>query len=117
VPTIADRGRIEQVIANLLDNAVKYTERGSVTVALGSQAGRAWCEVRDTGPGLTEEDRSRVFERFYRVDKVRSRDRGGTGLGLSIVKHIIALHDGEISVDSTLGVGSTFRFELPPRSD
>lgn len=117
VPAIADRGRIEQVIANLLDNAVKYTERGSVTVALGSHEGRAWCEVRDTGPGLSEEDRSRVFERFYRVDKARSRDRGGTGLGLSIVKHILALHDGEISVESTLGVGSTFRFELPPRSD
>jgi len=69
--------------------------------------------VRDTGPGIPSEDLPRIFERFYRVDKARSRELGGTGLGLSIVKHIANLHGGEVSVDSTLGHGSTFRFEIP----
>src|SRR5262249_38404867 len=117
VPIVADRGRVEQVLANLLDNAVKYTERGRVTVALGEGAGHVWCEVRDTGPGIAEEDRERIFERFYRVDKARSREKGGTGLGLSIVKHILALHDGEILLESTPGHGSVFRFELPHRHE
>jgi signal transduction histidine kinase len=74
-----------------------------------------WCEVRDTGPGVSDQDRERIFERFYRVDKARSREKGGTGLGLSIVKHILALHDGVISVRGNPGQGSTFRFELPRR--
>ena len=113
----ADRARIEQVIANLLDNAIKYTERGEVRVRLGGDAERAWCEVIDTGPGIPEEDQPRIFERFYRVDKARSRQEGGTGLGLSIVKHIVALHGGEVSVKSALGAGSTFRFEIPRRRD
>lgn len=109
----ADPARIEQVVANLLDNAIKYTERGVVTVALGSENGRVWCEVADTGPGVPREDLPRIFERFYRVDKARSREKGGTGLGLSIVKHIVALHGGDVAVDSRMGRGSTFRFELP----
>jgi two-component system phosphate regulon sensor histidine kinase PhoR len=112
---VADRGRVEQVLANLLDNALKYTERGSVTVAVGEGEGFAWCEVRDTGPGIAAPDRERIFERFYRVDKARSREKGGTGLGLAIVKHILALHDGVIDVQSSVGRGSTFRFELPRR--
>jgi len=109
----ADRARLEQVVANLLDNAVKYTERGGITVRAGEEGGRVWCEVEDTGPGVPPDDQSRVFERFYRVDKARSRDKGGTGLGLSIVKHILALHRGEVSLRSEPGAGSTFRFELP----
>ena len=109
----ADRARIAQVVANLLDNAIKYTERGGVTVRAGHVAARAWCEVEDSGPGIPEEDLPRVFERFYRVDKTRSREKGGTGLGLSIVKHVIALHGGEVSVRSEPGSGSTFRFEVP----
>jgi two-component system phosphate regulon sensor histidine kinase PhoR len=109
----ADRVRLGQVLANLLDNAVKYTERGSVRVALGVSNRRAWCEVRDTGPGIPVRDLPRVFERFYRVDKARSREKGGTGLGLSIVKHAIALHGGEVSVVSRVGEGTTFRFEVP----
>jgi len=113
VNVTADRVRIALVLANLLDNAVKYTERGSVRVALGQVDGRAWCEVRDTGPGIPPGDLPRVFERFYRVDKTRSREKGGTGLGLSIVKHAIALHGGEVSVTSRVGEGTTFRFELP----
>ena len=109
----ADRVRIEQVIANLLDNALKYTERGSVTVAVGQSDGAAWCEVRDTGPGISAADLARIFERFYRVDRARSREKGGTGLGLSIVKHIVALHGGEVGVESVPGAGSVFRFEIP----
>lgn len=111
----ADRARLSQVLANLLDNAVKYTERGGVTVAAGQEGGRAWCEVRDTGPGIPADDQPRVFERFYRVDKARSREQGGTGLGLSIVKHILALHGGEVSLRSTPGEGSVFRLDLPLR--
>ena len=113
VPVTADLARIEQVVANLLDNALKYTERGGVTVTLGADEAHAWCEVADTGAGIPPEDLSRVFERFYRVDKARAREKGGTGLGLSIVKHILALHEGNVSVRSVVGGGSTFRFELP----
>jgi two-component system phosphate regulon sensor histidine kinase PhoR len=111
----ADRARLEQVLANLLDNAVKYTERGGVSVRLGGDATHAWCEVEDTGPGIPDEDQPRIFERFYRVDKARSREQGGTGLGLSIVKHVVGLHGGEVSVSSTPGQGSIFRFEIPRR--
>lgn len=114
-PITADRARIEQVVANLVDNAIKYTERGGIRVTLGADEAGAWCEVRDTGAGIPPEDLPRIFERFYRVDKARSRAQGGTGLGLSIVKHIVALHDGEVSVSSTVGEGSAFRFTVPPR--
>ncbi len=113
VPVEADRPRMEQVVANLLDNAIKYTEQGGVRVRLGTDAGRAWCEVEDTGPGVPEEDRPRVFERFYRVDKARSRAKGGTGLGLSIVRNIILLHGGEVSLRPAPLQGSIFRFEIP----
>jgi len=113
VPVVADRVRLAQALANLVDNALKYTERGRVTVAVGARDGRAWCEVRDTGPGIPPADLPRVFERFYRVDKARSRAKGGTGLGLAIVKHAVALHDGVVTVESRLGEGSTFRFEFP----
>ncbi len=113
VPVSVDRVRLSQVLANLVDNAIKYTERGRVSVTLGLREGRAWCEVRDTGAGIPADDLPRIFERFYRVDKARSREKGGTGLGLSIVKHAIALHDGVVSVESHVGEGSTFRFEIP----
>jgi two-component system phosphate regulon sensor histidine kinase PhoR len=109
----ADRARIEQVVANLLDNALKYTERGGVTVTLDGDPSRVECTVRDTGSGIPAEDLDRIFERFYRVDKARSREKGGTGLGLSIVKHILALHEGQVAVESAPGRGSTFRFVIP----
>ncbi len=112
-PVQADRGRIGQVIANLLDNALKYTERGQVEVSLGGDDATVSCEVRDTGPGIPEEEQPRIFERFYRVDKARAREKGGTGLGLSIVKHILALHGGDISLRSRPGEGSSFRFSIP----
>ena len=112
-PVIADRLRVDQVIANLLDNALKYTEKGGIRVRVGHGGSVAWCEVSDTGPGIPPEDVSRVFERFYRVDKARSREKSGTGLGLSIVRHIVALHGGRVTVESEFGHGSTFRFEIP----
>jgi two-component system phosphate regulon sensor histidine kinase PhoR len=84
-----------------------------VTVAVGATGAHAWCRVRDTGPGIPDEDLPRVFERFYRVDKARSREKGGTGLGLSIVKHVVALHGGRVHVESQPGRGSTFGFEIP----
>jgi two-component system phosphate regulon sensor histidine kinase PhoR len=113
VTVSADKNLIRQVIDNLLDNALKYTTRGRVTVRWGREEGRAWCEVQDTGVGIADDDLPRIFERFYRVDKVRSRTLGGTGLGLSIVKHVITLHGGRVEVVSRLGGGSRFRFELP----
>jgi two-component system, OmpR family, phosphate regulon sensor histidine kinase PhoR len=109
----ADRFKLEQVFINLLDNAVKYTEHGQVEVTIVRTDATATIEVRDTGPGIAPEHLPRLFERFYVVDKGRSRQLGGTGLGLSIVKHIVLLHSGEISVESTPGVGTTFRVTLP----
>jgi len=113
VPIAGDPRRLAQAIGNLVDNAVKYTDAGSITVAVGGDSERAWCEVRDTGPGIPADDLPRVFERFYRVDKARSRERGGTGLGLSIVKHAIALHEGDVHIASRPGQGTTVRFEVP----
>ncbi|MFM8558066.1 MAG: ATP-binding protein [bacterium] len=118
VELVGDRVRLAQVIANLVENAIKYTERGRVEVSVGTDEGRVWLEVADTGPGIPDEDQPRVFERFYRVDKARSRAQGGTGLGLAIVKHAVALHGGTIALTSRVGQGSRFRVELPhePRS-
>ena len=113
VEVLADRSRLEQVFGNLLDNALKYTETGGVRIELGSEPRYVWAAVEDTGLGIPESEQSRIFERFYRVDKARSREMGGTGLGLSIVKHILARHHGEIAVESTPGRGSRFRFQLP----
>jgi len=113
VPIVADRARIEQAVSNLVDNAIKYTDRGHVAVRVGADPVRAWVEVEDSGTGIPAEDLERVFERFYRVDKARSRERGGTGLGLAIVRHVAELHGGRASVTSVVGGGSTFRLELP----
>jgi two-component system phosphate regulon sensor histidine kinase PhoR len=110
-----DANRIDQVLANLVDNAIKYGRaEGHVTVG-GKKLddGKLEMFVRDDGPGIPAESLDRVFERFYRVDKARSRDQGGTGLGLSIVKHIVQAHGGEVWVKSELGKGATFFFTLP----
>lgn len=109
----ADRFKLEQVFINLLDNAVKYTDKGEVELSLGRDNDKAVIKIRDTGPGIAPEHLPRLFERFYVVDKSRSRQLGGTGLGLSIVKHIVLLHSGDISVESTPGVGTTVRITLP----
>jgi two-component system phosphate regulon sensor histidine kinase PhoR len=111
----ADRGRLRQVFSNLIDNAIKYGSAGGhVIVSAAPTAGdRIEVAVRDDGPGLPPEALSRVFERFYRVDKARSREQGGTGLGLAIVKHVVQAHGGEVRVESTLGLGAAFFFTLP----
>ncbi|MGH0035137.1 MAG: ATP-binding protein [Myxococcota bacterium] len=113
-PAWADRQAVEQVVGNLLENAVKYTDRGGhILLAVGAEEGRLRVRVKDDGIGIPEADRSRIFERFYRVDKARSRALGGTGLGLSIVKHLVQAMGGEITVESEVDEGSTFQFFLP----
>lgn len=109
----ADPYQMERLLVNLVDNAVKYTERGRVVIRLRRAAGRAVLEVSDTGPGIPEEHLPHIFERFYVVDKSRSRKSGGTGLGLSIVKHIALAHRGSVDVTSRPGEGTTFRVALP----
>ncbi len=109
----ADSFKLEQAIINLIDNAIKYTERGTVTLSLKNRNGHIVIDVRDTGIGIPEEHLSRIFERFYVVDKSRSKRLGGTGLGLSIVKHIVLLHNGTIDVHSTPSQGTTFSICLP----
>jgi signal transduction histidine kinase len=110
----ADEELIKRMILNLLDNAVKYTpEGGEISLALEKHNGSAEIVVRDTGIGLSEMDQQRVFDRFYRVDKARSRALGGAGLGLSIVRTIVEAHGGEITIDSTPRHGSTFTVSLP----
>lgn len=111
----ADGFRLEQMLVNLVDNAVKYTEKGRVELTVTRGEGSVVIEVSDTGIGIPGEDQERVFERFYVVDKSRSRTLGGTGLGLSIVKHIVSLHGGRIQLRSTPGAGSTFTVILPVR--
>ncbi len=109
-----DREAIQQMISNLVDNAIKYTpEGGDIIVRARRRNGRAVLEVRDSGMGIEPREQERIFERFYRVDKTRSRRLGGTGLGLSIVKHICLSLDGNVSVESVPGKGSTFRVLLP----
>ncbi|MDX1563886.1 MAG: ATP-binding protein [Phycisphaeraceae bacterium] len=105
---------LEQALVNLLDNAVKYSpSQATVFLKAHIDAGHVVLSVRDEGPGIGPEHLNRIFERFYRTDKARSRELGGTGLGLSIVKHIALAHGGHVSVDSVPGHGSTFRIHLP----
>lgn len=112
---VADRDRLLQILLNLVDNAVKYTpEGGRVTVTAGREpGGLVEIRVADTGIGIPSTDLPRITERFYRVDKARSRELGGTGLGLAIVKHLVQTHGGELRIDSELGKGTTVRFTLP----
>src|SRR5205823_2022383 len=111
VHVLADRDAIHQVFANLLDNALKYaTGANKIEIGAMEKLGELEFYVRDFGPGIPSEHLPRLFERFYRVDKARSREAGGTGLGLAIVKHIILNHGGEAGVSSDLGHGSVFWF-------
>jgi len=114
VVALCEKNRIEQMIYNLIDNAIKYTQRGGHVRAELTRVGKnAVLRVMDTGIGISNEDITHIFDRFYRVDRARSRETGGTGLGLSIVKQIVLLHRGNISVTSEVGKGSTFTVELP----
>jgi len=111
---LVDRQRMEQVFLNLLDNAVKFTPSGGkISILAKWEKPYVRVEVKDTGVGIPAEHLSRVFERFYRVDRARSREAGGTGLGLAIVRQIVAAHQGKIEVESSPEVGSTFRIFLP----
>ena len=103
----ADRDLLKELIENLIQNAIQYNrENGTILVRTGQKHGRPFLSVQDSGIGIPKEDQERIFERFYRVDKSRSRETGGTGLGLAIVKHIAEIHEAKISVDSDLGKGT-----------
>lgn len=112
-PYFCNRNYLKEVILNLTDNALKYTVEGRVVLTVREEEENLMIRVSDTGVGISREHLPRLFERFYRVDKGRSRKQGGTGLGLSIVKHIVELYRGKISVESELGVGTTFTVRLP----
>ncbi len=114
IPIIkADPFKLEQMFINLIDNAIKYTEKGGISVYLKSNKEKVTIIVEDTGIGIPESHITRIFERFYVVDKSRSRRLGGTGLGLSIVKHIVLLHKGNLKLESTPGKGTKFIIDLP----
>ncbi|MFL6578212.1 MAG: sensor histidine kinase [Povalibacter sp.] len=116
VMVYADMRRLEQMLTNLIDNAIKFSREHS-TVSISHEPGtRDRILVQDNGDGIPAQHLERLFERFYRVDRARSRDMGGTGLGLAIVKHIALLHGGEVTVTSELGKGSTFTIHLPNKT-
>lgn len=111
---VADPVRLEQMLTNLIDNAIKFNRpAGNVTVSASESSDKTAITVSDTGEGIMPEHLTRVFERFYRVDRGRTREVGGTGLGLAIVKHLSRLHGGEVSVESVPGRGTAFTVELP----
>lgn len=112
VSLFGDKDKLKQVMINLIQNAIKYTEKGNVEILLEEESKSASIIVRDTGIGIPGKDLDRIFERFYRVDKARSRAVGGTGLGLAIAKHIIEAHNSQINVKSELNRGSEFSFKL-----
>jgi two-component system phosphate regulon sensor histidine kinase PhoR len=114
-PVLADRDRLSQILINVVDNAVKYTPSGGhVTVRANmGEDGHVAVAVADTGVGIPAADLPRITERFYRVDKARSRELGGTGLGLAIVKHLVIAHGGELHIDSRPGEGTTVALTLP----
>ena len=110
----AHPGLLRQAIYNLVDNAVKYGASGGViSLSINAEGASVCITVADQGPGIDERDRSRLFERFYRVDKARSRETGGTGLGLAIVKHIALAHGGSVRLEPESRKGAAFTFELP----
>ena len=112
---LVDNDRMRQVISNLLDNAIKYGRAGGRAAIEGRVLpnGRIEIMVVDDGPGIPKESQERIFERFYRVDKARSREQGGTGLGLAIVKHVVQAHGGDVRLESEPGTGAAFIVTLP----
>ena len=111
---MADKKRIRQVLINLIENAVKYGDKdeNKVLIRLFDMDEKFLVEIKDNGPGISKENLPRIFERFYRVDNSRSREKGGTGLGLAIVKHIVEAHEQSITARSKLREGTTFAFTL-----
>jgi len=114
--TFGDKDRIRAIMINLLTNAIKYSEEGEIVVSVKEKDGSVNISVKDTGIGISKDDINRIFERFYRVDKARSKEVGGSGLGLAIVKHILDAHGSRIRVESSLGEGSIFSFKLRSQS-
>jgi two-component system sensor histidine kinase SenX3 len=114
VTVLGDRRQLISALSNLVDNAIKYSAPGS-EVELTARHVDRWIEftIRDHGIGIPTRDLDRIFERFYRVDRARSRETGGTGLGLAIVRHVVTNHEGEITVHSIEGEGSTFTMRIP----
>jgi signal transduction histidine kinase len=112
---LGDERRLTQVVLNIVSNAIKFTEQGSVTIAASAANGTFEIAIKDTGPGIAPEDHSRIFEAFQQVDNSNTRKKGGTGLGLSISKRLVEMHGGTITVDSTVSVGSTFHVRVPIR--
>ena len=112
-PVVADPNKIEQVLENLVTNAIKYTNKGKIEIKTSSNEKSVTLEVKDTGIGISSEHLTRLFDRFYRTDTARSRDKGGTGLGLAVVKSILNAHGTDIGIESTPGEGSRFWFTLP----
>ena len=109
----ADRQLMEELIYNLCDNAIRYNNRGGlVAVTVDRENGYTFLQVKDTGIGISKAHQERVFERFYRVDKSRSKEGGGTGLGLAIVKHIVSQHNAKLSLESEVGKGTNIRVEF-----
>jgi signal transduction histidine kinase len=116
-PIVGDRLRLEQIIINLLENAIRYTEEGKIEITAWQEKNNVCLSIEDTGIGIPNKEIPYLFERFYRVDKSRSRNLGGTGLGLAIVKNLVELHQGEIHVESTEGEGTTFILRFPVRKE
>ena len=113
-PIMIDYDKIWEAVYNIMDNAIKYSKvGGSVKVTTSASDNMLILEVADSGTGIPDEYKERVFERFYRLDDSRARETGGTGLGLSIVHQMVLMHGGTVSVDSEEGSGSTFTVELP----
>jgi signal transduction histidine kinase len=112
-PVLADPDRTEQILVNLLGNALRFTEQGTITVQGWQDNLQVWVAVVDTGPGIAPDELSQIFERFWRSEQARSRNIGGTGIGLAIAHRLVELQGGKIMVESQLGKGSTFRFSLP----
>jgi signal transduction histidine kinase len=113
---LGDEQRLTQVLLNLVGNAIKFTDVGEVRVTAKAVNGHFAVSVADTGPGIPEQERTRIFDQFHQVDSSLTKAKGGTGLGLAIAKQIVEMHGGRIWVESTVGKGSTFQMELPTRA-
>jgi signal transduction histidine kinase len=114
---LGDEQRLTQVLLNLVGNAIKFTDTGEVRVTAKAVNGHFNVSVADTGPGIPEQERTRIFDQFHQVDSSLTKAKGGTGLGLAIAKQIVEMHGGRIWVESTVGKGSTFQMEIPTRAE